>query len=112
MMSPIDRWMPLQNWLSMQTVTALFAGRTIPPRAPEPSRYAPLSDQQTYDLMRERAAAFGFAAFLKRCELDFDERLYFVEFDNRTFGVMAYSPEDARRQVSQAHFHLWGGIGG
>lgn len=34
--------------------------------------------------------------------LTFTDRLYFVEIDARMFAVMAYSQEDARRQVDSA----------
>lgn len=85
--------------------------RTIPPKAPACKR-APLSDSQAYNLMREQAAAFGFAAFLQRVELDFIDRLYFVDWDGRMFAVMAFSPDDARRQVkaalARAYYTAWG----
>lgn len=34
----------------------------------------------------------------------FTERLHFVDYEGRIFAVMAYSAEDAWRQVRESHF--------
>lgn len=66
--------------------------------------YKRVTDEARMDMISQAARFFNFLEFLRGVELDFVEKIFFVEEDGKIYAVLAYSEADAKQQVFWVRF--------